>query len=209
MSQLDPKHSLTLSIEGITIYSSLPLYLFMYPNATNTLAIIAHLSPASTLRLTSDILFCNATESDVHALLSKVRLCPCSKCGAPAFDPSSGSTNRNGVCEPCFMTNLNAKFATAQKAENKAARAAELKQLKKGYTHKIDAWIHPSQGDDYQCTIFTKTHDLSTREIQRLIKQQGSVILTDYVFSKIEPPKKHSSENHLAHTTETGNVSTP
>lgn len=56
-----------------------------------------------------------ATEADVRELLANVRTKPCSGCGTLAFDPTTVETNRNGLCEGCFLRDLEAQWAKSPK----------------------------------------------------------------------------------------------
>lgn len=162
---------------GVEIKAQLPLYLFMYPNSV--LAIDAVLGGGNA-RVASEIPMEKAEEADVLALLEKVEVCPCKKCGAPAFDPASVSTNRDGMCEKCFIEKLNAEFEVERKKEEKKIARQDKKMREKGFTHKVSAWIHPSGGgDDYQMDIYWKGEP-SAAEINAELKKSKSRVLDDY-----------------------------
>jgi len=91
--------------------------------------------------------FADATEADVRRLLAIVRTKPCSRCGKTAFDPESVRTNRQGLCEQCFMADLTAEFDKATAKEKKRMAKADAKYRATGHTHRVDAWIHTGGGD--------------------------------------------------------------
>lgn len=116
-----------------------------------------------------------------HALdmLAAVRIIPCKTCGQPAFDPAAVKTNRDGQCEVCFMQALTADLEQDQAKEQKKIARLDAKRKAEGFTHRVDAWIHPARGgDDYQMSMWMK--DPTTEAIQNELKKQRSVILTDY-----------------------------
>jgi hypothetical protein len=55
----------------------------------------------------------------------------------------------------------------------------KAKMKRKGFTHLVTAWIHPSSGDDYQVDIYYKSEP-STQSIQKTLKAKRSQVLTDY-----------------------------
>lgn len=61
-------------------------------------------------------------------------------------------------------------------AEQDASYAAE------GYTHRIDTWVHPAEGNDYQRTTYTRGEP--TKEVIDQILGD-SVIKTDYSVTKL------------------------
>jgi hypothetical protein len=60
-----------------------------------------------------------ATDADVSALLAAVLTMPCTRCSEPAFDPTTVDTNRGGLCESCFVADLNAALAKRAEAERR------------------------------------------------------------------------------------------
>lgn len=62
-----------------------------------------------------------ATRSRMEALLETVKLCSCSQCGKPAFDPAAhGTTNRDGQCERCFRNGLRETLQKTLAAEQRS-----------------------------------------------------------------------------------------
>lgn len=123
--------------------------------------------------------FTEATIEHALGMCAGIKLKPCNKCQKPAFDPEVHDTNRNGECESCFMTALNAEFDAIAKNEAKKLARRDATRLKQGYTHRISAWIHPDRGDDYQVDFYTKG-EMSKAEIVKLLKKEGSRVLDDY-----------------------------
>ena len=94
--------------------------------------------------------------------------------------PATVETNRGGLCEACFLDDLNAELAEAQKRERAADARKDKAMRKKGYAWKVVAWIHPGAGDDRQLIVYCKGDKPSDSEISDRLKRSGSRILTDF-----------------------------
>ena len=87
-----------------------------------------------------------ATEADVRELLANVRTKPCSRCGTLAFDPTTVETNRNGLCEGCFLGDLEAQWAKESEAELRRLQRRNRAMKAKGMSFQAIAWVHPDDG---------------------------------------------------------------
>lgn len=122
------------------------------------------------------------TEAHVVALAESIEVCACSRCGKPAFDPTTVETNRNGLCEKCFLSDLNAEYEAAKKKQEAASKRRDARQKNAGFTHRVTAWIHPAAGDvDSQIDIYWKGEPTKA-EIQAQLKKEGSCVRTDYTI---------------------------
>lgn len=127
-----------------------------------------------------DKLFADANEDDLNKLFDQVRLVKCSRCGKPAFDPMVCGTNRDGLCESCFIDDLNKEFQKVHEKERQKLAKLDAKRKAEGFTHRVSAWIHPSQGgDDYQVEIWFK-RDPPQKEITDFLRKKKSSVLDDY-----------------------------
>lgn len=72
--------------------------------------------------------------------------------------------------------------------EEKKIQEADLQENAKakldGYLYRIDAWVHPSQGDDRQICFFSKEQP-SDQEIAVILKKKRSRVLNDFVITKL------------------------
>lgn len=125
------------------------------------------------------------TDADVERLLAGVQTAPCILCGELAFDPRTVETNRNRICESCFLADLNAEFAIADAAERKALAERDMKARAAGLKVRISAWIHlDSGGDDYPKDWYLK--DLpKPNQVRAMIRGEGSMILDDYTIIEL------------------------
>jgi len=123
--------------------------------------------------------------ADLEARCAAILLQPCSRCGDPAFDGATVDTNRGSLCERCFLSDLDARLAADMKKIATATRRRDLRYKKKGFTHKVRAWVHPSAGgDDYQLEIYAKGKP-DAKTIKDALKREGSCILDDYVVEEL------------------------
>lgn len=151
---------------------------WMYPGYGLQLSVSIE-SGGNVLVHDKSIPFSEATIEQARAMAEKVRVCKCSCCDRPAFDPSTAQTNRNGQCKKCFMDNLNAEFAAEQKKIDDKLKRKDKSMKAKGFTHRVEAWVHPFHGgDDYQVSIWMQNP--TAQMIRGELKRQGSSVLTDY-----------------------------
>jgi len=177
-------HRINTAIDGVKLHTTLPLYFWLYPKPSYTLAADVHIEGGGNARVKSDVPFSEATEADVAAMLAKVRLIPCKVCGTKTFDPATVETNRDGKCEKCFLAELDAslKAHQAKQAERDAKKDRQMR--KKGFTHKVVAWVHPAAGDDYQIVAYFGLEPTEA-EIKGLIKGKRGAQLGQYAVTKL------------------------
>ncbi|MBK4738737.1 hypothetical protein [Noviherbaspirillum pedocola] len=121
----------------------------------------------------------NASRQQVEALFERVHLCACRTCGQPAFDPNYHDTNRAGQCERCFLRDLRAQLDAGQQAEKERFAKLDAEHKAKGFTHRVDAHIHPVGGGSDRAVSFY-VQNASDAEIRRELKRQGSASPDDF-----------------------------
>jgi hypothetical protein len=121
-----------------------------------------------------------ATPEDVRRLLAGIRTTPCPRCLTPAFDPDTVETNRCGLCEACFGSDLKSLFAAIEEAERHEIAVRDHRMKQKGMNVRVTAWVHPDGvGDDYQVDwYFAKPPTME--HIGKLLRAKGSAITDDY-----------------------------
>jgi len=153
---------------------------WMYPNYGLQVELRIEATGGTAHLLNRSLPFAEATEADFNAMVAQARIVPCPRCQSPAFDPTTAGTNRNGLCETCFLADLKAESAAARVREEESLRKMDTKMRRKGMTHCVDAWIHPSAGgDDYQMQLYVRGEP-SEGLIQKELKRAGSSVRTDY-----------------------------
>lgn len=128
--------------------------------------------------------FEEATEAVMFKLFDQVKLVKCSKCGGTAFDPIVCKTNRAGQCEACFLTDLKKKFDKENEKEVKRMARLDSKRKEEGFTHRIDAWIHPENGSDYPMSMWVKGKP-TKKLIQEELRKKKSCVLDDYTITAL------------------------
>ena len=177
---LAKNHSFTFTVQGAELVATLSPCVWMY-NMRLQYSVALKTPPYGKVIVRHPSLSLeDATEADALALCAGVKLKPCLRCGKPAFDPATVETNRGGLCEACFLDDLNAELEEAQKRERAADARKDKAMRKKGYAWKVVAWIHPGAGDDRQLIVYCKGDKPSDSEISDRLKRSGSRILTDF-----------------------------
>jgi hypothetical protein len=119
-----------------------------------------------------------ATPDDVIRLLNTLTVEPCRTCSARhILNPSS---NRKDQCEVCFMKELNDSFAKEEAKDARALARRDAKHKTKGYSYRVTAWVHPSEGgDDYMIDIYM-VRKPRAEAIRAILKRKRSRVLNDY-----------------------------
>jgi hypothetical protein len=121
------------------------------------------------------------TETDIVRLLANVRIQKCKNpdCDNNAFHPDHES-NRQGECEHCFMSKLQAEFDAEQKKEDAKIARRDKQMKRKGMMVRVEACIHPEEGgDDYMVDIYYSSRP-NVAEIEAALRAKGSAVLTAY-----------------------------
>ncbi len=121
-----------------------------------------------------------ATDADVSRLLSAIQSTSCSRCSKPAFDPTTVETTRGGLCESCFVGNLDAELAKFAETEKRRVANRDRRMKARGMKVRVSAWIHPAVGgDDYQADWYFADQP-TPAGIRKLLQEEGSSILNDF-----------------------------
>lgn len=156
---------------------------WMYPNYGLQVEIVIEGGGKAYL-IDKTVMFASASEADLNRLFDKVEIVPCKHCGKPAFDPSSIDTNRQGSCEACFLKELQKEFDKETAKAQKKLAALDAKRRAEGFTHRVEAWIHPEQGEDRQLSIWFKGNP-TPESIKKELVKAHSVVFDDYSIVKL------------------------
>lgn len=169
--------------EGTLLEAEVSPCVFMYPNyplqLTVTLRFANGVSGGVVCPSKRGLVAATATEADVKALLESVGICPCQRCRAPAFDPLTVNTNRNGLCEACFTGDLQANLERELELEGLQLAVRDRRQRAQGMKYRVTAWIHADSGDDEMVDWYFGTRPTESF-IRRLLADEGSEILDDF-----------------------------
>lgn len=120
------------------------------------------------------------TDADVERLLAAVRILPCPKCSKPAFDPATVETNRDGLCELCFLAKIEAEWADEDKAIKQAIASRDRRMKAKGMAVRVSGWVHPEDGgDDYVVNWYFAAAP-TANQVRMLLCKEGSEVTDDY-----------------------------
>lgn len=180
------KAMLTREIDGVVLTLEISPCSWMYPNYGLQVQVTMENNGGNVYLLDKAVKFENATEADLNRLFDRVKLVKCKICGKPAFDPTAAETNRDGKCETCFVGQLRKQFEKDQKKEDQRMAKLDAKYLKKGYTHRVDAWIHPAAGEDSMVTFYTQGEP-SKDLIAAQLRKARSTVLDDYTVRPLSP----------------------
>lgn len=120
-----------------------------------------------------------ANDGDVARLLACVATMRCKRCSALAFDPATVETNRAGLCEQCFLSDLQASVDKAMEEERRLLADQDRRMKAKGMRFRVTAWIHDDEGDDSQVDWYFPVQPKEER-IRALLRKEGSDILDDF-----------------------------
>jgi hypothetical protein len=89
-------------------------------------------------------------------------------------------TNRNGLCEVCFLSDLDAKAALALKTEQEEIAASDRRMKQQGMAVRVSGWVHPQHGgDDYQADGYLDAFPTAD-PVKQVLRVHGSSHLDDY-----------------------------
>jgi hypothetical protein len=75
---------------------------------------------------------------------------------------------------------LNREWEIHQEKELQEQKKREIRLINKGFTHRLDAWIHPSHDSDFQIKVYFMGEPTKT-EVQKQLKK--CQVKTDYKVS--------------------------
>jgi hypothetical protein len=119
-----------------------------------------------------------ATRADVQRLLDSLTPTTCSRCKTPYVLADDTKTYRGTLCEPCWAVDFKKRCEEEDKKERAAIARQDAKMLKKGYTHRISAWVHAG-GDDKLVDWYVQGEP-TQEQVSRLLKRARSRVLDDY-----------------------------
>jgi hypothetical protein len=164
--------------DGIRLEGEISPCVFMYPQypLQVTVTLKRHSGESLGVAYSADrsLTAETATKADVSRLLSAIQSTSCSRCSEPAFDPATVETNRGGLCESCFVGDLDAELAKFAEAEKRRLANRDRGMKAKGMKVRVSAWIHPVVGgDDYQADWDFADQPTPAR-IRTLFREEGS-----------------------------------
>lgn len=124
----------------------------------------------STIVIDDQLRLGQASDADISRLLDSVGILECRTrgCRNPAFDPPTTLKHRDGKCEECALKLFDRELEKAQLAEKRKLAQLDRKYRARGFTHRVDAWIHADGGDQQLSLWVCEPSDASIRDELRL-----------------------------------------
>jgi hypothetical protein len=169
---------------GLILEGEVSPCVFMYPGYPLQIRVTLRRKPGESLgdayAVNRSKTAATATEADAARLLEHIRIIPCRRCAAPSFDPNTIETNRAGLCESCFLRDLEAGFAEAQEAERQELAERDRRRKADGMMFRVSAWVHPEAGGaDYPVDWYFAAAP-TDEQVRILLREAGSAVLGDY-----------------------------
>lgn len=124
-----------------------------------------------------------ATPEDVEKLIQTMELIPCGTCSAMTFKPGPTGAHPKGICAHCALVEARKEMEASFAEDDKKLKKLDAKYKKAGSTHRIDAWVHPSSGDDSEIAMWMTNP--TDEQIKTELKKAGCRVRTDYKVVKL------------------------
>jgi len=109
----------------------------------------------------------------------------CASCGRITWNPALfDKPGKVARCETCFMWELEAELAREARAEAARVQREDRAMERDGFTHRVDAWVHPAMGDDRQVSWYVKGRP-TPQQIADHLSSLGSEVLDDYTVETL------------------------
>lgn len=173
----DAETSLTVAISSCC---------WMYPNYPFQIQV--HIAETGDHTITSKkgLSFADATEADVDELVASLSIVRCPRCQTPMFERTGNEAhNPDKLCSKCILADLNEQYEAAKKKAEVKQKKEDAKRKAEGYTHRINARIHPAAGgDDYQVVMYASRRPTkASMKVQ--LRKLGSEVFDDYLITKL------------------------
>lgn len=138
----------------------------------------------TTIVIDNDLRLDQTTKADIIRLLDSVDIVKCRTrgCRNPAFDPRTTLKHRDGRCESCALPLLDKELEVAQAAERKKLVRLDRQNKARGFTHRVDTWVH-SEGGDQQLSIWFR--DPTDMIICSELRRSGVSDLQSYTLHQL------------------------
>jgi len=145
---------------------------------------VSLLGGGNTIVVDNDLRLEQATEADIARMLDSVGIVKCGTrgCRNPAFDPGTSLKHRDGKCENCAIDRFDKELKAARVAEQKKLAQLDRKQRARGFTHRVEAWVH-ADGGDKQISIWLCNPTDAT--IRSELARSGALSMENYTLHQL------------------------
>lgn len=121
----------------------------------------------------SKVIYGKHTKADLMEIINSVEITKCKvpTCNNPAFaqkHTKADHTNRDGMCEECFMAYLDKEFSEEREKLRREVCRADSRERAKGAKYVVRAWIHPGNGDDYMMDYYYHEKPVKAQIVEML-----------------------------------------
>ena len=171
---------------GTTLLVSISLCSWMYPNYPFQIQVHIGETGDHTIASKRGLSAKDATEADVDALVASLTIVRCPRCQAQMFERAGDQPhNPEKLCSKCVLADLNQQFEDSKKSAEEKEKKEDAKMKAQGYTHRVNAYVHPTAGgDDYQVVFYGSPRPTKTA-IKAQLQKLGSDVLDDFIITKI------------------------
>lgn len=176
-----PEYEREWLVDGISMVARISPCSWMY----ETYGVQVHVSEAghgsngASIFEVLKVPFAKATVGEVDAFVAGIQVC-WSACSTPGCTGrrlvgSRKKSDGGEVCEPCFLRQLHKEFEAAAAKEKAREAREDVKKAGEGFTHKVEAWIHPKAGgDDRQVVVYWRGKPTDD-DVKKLLRRQSRV----------------------------------
>lgn len=123
---------------------------------------------------------------DTLAKLAAGGMQPCATCGTVTWNPVVfGPPKQTPRCDVCFTRELDKEFAQEEARAAARVRRKDRTMARQGFTHRVDAWVHPATGDDRAVSWYAKGRP-TKQQIGSHLAALGSEVLDDYTVETMD-----------------------
>ena len=169
-----------------TLLVSISLCSWMYPNYPFQIQVHIGETGDHTIVSKKGLSAKDATEADVDALVASQTIVRCPRCKAPMFERAGDQPhNPERLCSKCVLDDLNHQFEESKKKAEEREKQEDARMKAQGYTHRVNARVHPAAGgDDYQVVFYASPRP-ATSAIKAQLRKLGSEVFDDFIITKI------------------------
>lgn len=169
-----------------TLLVSISLCNWMYPNYPFQIQVNIGETGDHTIASKKGLSVKDAAEADVDALVASLMIVRCPRCQAPMFERTGDQPhNPEKLCSKCVLADLNQQFEASKKRAEDKERQEDAKMKAQGYTHRVNARVHPAVGgDDFQVVFYASSMPTKPA-IKAQLQKLGSEVFDDFIITKI------------------------
>jgi hypothetical protein len=176
---------LTSTTDGVEASMTVSPCSWMYPGYPLQVEVVIACGGTKGYITEPSLKFQETTTADLERLFGQVRYLPCAApgCSNHRFDPNTVQTGSTDLCHACAFEAMKKELAAAQLEEKERFAELDREHKEKGFTHRVDAWIHPASGSDHEISFYISTP--TKRAIRAEVRKSGCTSGDDYTLVEL------------------------